>query len=308
MNYATSLELPSWTAEAQRYGIQTIRYTPVIFKAFHKSFTPQIIATAKDLSHYYFECGRGAGKWTMNLSGITHNPLQAAVRSAVSEITSADAQATYRRIGHIVREAGMDALVVGLCGVVAIAQCVEVAQKVYRTTKRFYRWVDARLNPAQPEPSILPSVDLYFAQFSGEDIAAHIDEIRNERSFLARVDRLDAEALAIVQAKADGAIAQAVQATADQLKGDRAALVLQKESDRHSREALAYVVDRAVAYATAETVQVAVAPVIVQDSSATALDVTGATGTLKRQRKISTGKAAEAKPMQTKARAKTGAK
>jgi hypothetical protein len=257
MNYATALELPSWTAEVQGYSQTVIRYTPIVFKAFNKTFAPVIIASLTGTSLYLIQRERLWYKWTMNVAKITHNPLQSAVSSAWIELTSAEAIATYSRIRYITRETAMDMLVIGLCGAVAITQGVEVAQKVYRTVKRVYDWVDARLNPPLPEPSILPTVIQFFAQDKAEeDIAALIDEVGHERSFLMQLDRLDAEALATVQAKADEAIAGAIQAKANQCKCDRAALVLQMESDRLASEALASVVDRAVAYATAETVQI----------------------------------------------------
>jgi hypothetical protein len=300
MNYATALALPSLTAEIQGYGQTVIRYTPIIFKAFSKTIAPQLLTTFKDLSHYYLQCGQGAGAWAMTAVGITHNPIQAAVRSAVSELTSAEAQATYRRIGYIVRETAMDVLVVALCGVVAVAQGIEVAQKVYRLSKRCYSWVQKRINLA---PAIAPSVGKTFAVTNEKAIAAIVEEVRFERYFLKQFDQLDLDILAITIEEVDEAIAQA---TIAQLKSARAALVLQTEGDRLAREALAFMVDHTVTFAMVEPKPVA--EVAVVDALAASLEVLGAITRPKRQRKTSTGKAAEAKPMQTKARAKTGAK
>jgi hypothetical protein len=305
MNYATALELPtSWATDAQRYSYRAVHYTSFAFKAFNQEIAPVLGEALKDQSHYYVQCLKGANRWAMKASGITHNPLQAAVRAAHAELTSTEAQATYRRVRHITRETAMDALVIGLCGVVAVAQGVEAAQKVYRTVKRCYDWVDARLNPAQPEPSILPTVTQFFAQDKAEeDIAATIEAVGHERSFLMQLDRLDAEALATVRALADEAITGAIQAKANQCKCDRAALVLRMESDRLAREALADVVDRAVADATAETVQqmlqATAAPAVAEAELVGALDVPGATGKRTSKAKASTSRAA-AKPKQRK--------
>jgi hypothetical protein len=295
MNYATALELPSWTAEVQGYSKTVIRYTPIIFKAFNKTFAPVIIDSLKGVGLYLIERERLWKEWAMTRAGVTHNPLQAAICAAHAELTSAEAQATYRHIQRITRESAMDALVICLCGAVAVAQGVEAAQKVYRLAKRFYHWVDGRLNPAQPEPSILPTVIQFFAQDKAqEDIAALIEAVGYERSFLKQLDRLDAEALATVQAKADEAIAGAVQAKANQCKCDRAALVLRMEGDRLASEALAYVADRAVAYATAETVQpmlqATAAPAVTEAELVGALDVPGATGKRTSRAKASNSK------------------
>jgi hypothetical protein len=309
MNYASALELPtSWATDAQRYSYRAVHYTSFAFKAFNQEIAPVLGEALKDQSHYYVQCLKGANRWAMKASGITHNPLQAAVRAAHAELTSTEAQATYRRVRHITRETAMDALVIGLCGVVAVAQGVEAAQKVYRTVKRCYDWVDARLNPAQPEPSILPTVTQFFAQDKAEeDIAAIIDDVGHERSFLMQLDRLDAEALATVQAKADDAIAGAVQAKANQCKCDRAALVLQMEGDRLALETLASVVDRAVAYATAETVQpmlqATAAPAVAKAELVGALNVPGATGKRTSRAKASNSKAG-VKPKGARAKAK----
>jgi hypothetical protein len=295
MNYATALTLPDWATEAQVYSQQVIRFTPVVFTALSKTIAPVTIASIKGFSNHWFESECYWRQRITNLVGITYNPLTASIRAAHAELTSTEAQATYRRLQHITRETAMDALVVGLCGVVAIAQGVEAAQKVYRTVKRCYDWVDTRLNPPLSEPSILPTVIQFFEHIKAEeDIAVLIDEVGHERLFLMQLDRLDAEALATVQAKADEAIAGAIQAKANQCKCDRAALVLRMEGDRLASEALADVVDRAVAYATAETVQpmlqATAAPAVTEAELVGALDVPGATGKRTSRAKASNSK------------------
>jgi hypothetical protein len=301
MNYATALELPSWTAEIQGYGKTVIRYTPIIFKAFNKTIAPRLLTTFKDLSHYYYQCGKGAGEWAMTAAGITHNPIQSAVRSAHAELTSAEAQATYSRIRHITRETAMDAIVVGLCGVVAVATTIETAQAIYRHVVAFYGIAQAWFNPA---PVIVPTVEIGVAVTSDEAIAAIVEEVRYERYFLEQFDQLDSDILAINAEEIDEAIAQV---TITQLKSSRAVLALKTEGERLAREALAYVIDQAVRFAAVK--QQAVAEVAVVDDMAASLQVPGATGAPRRQRKASTrAEAAAAKPKQTRARAKAGAK
>jgi hypothetical protein len=179
MNLATPFQFDSFTLLT--FAETTIRNTREaaahsnrIIKAFSKTITPQIVATAKDLSHYYIECGQGAGAWAMAAAGITHNPLQSAVRSAHAELTSAEAQATYRRVRHIVREAAMDALIVGLCGVVAVSVGVDVAQKGYRAAAKLYQGVYDRLNPSEPMSELLPSVGMAIAS---TELAAALAEV-----------------------------------------------------------------------------------------------------------------------------------
>ncbi len=300
MTYATALELPSWTAEIQSYSQTVIRYTPIIFKAFNKTIAPQLLTTFKDLSHYYVKCGEGAGTWAMTAAKITHNPVQAAVRFAYAELTSAEAQATYRRIRHITRETAMDALVVGLCGVVAVATTIETAQAIYRHAVAFYGMAQARFKPA---PVIVPTVEMAIAVTDDKAIAAMVEEVRYERYFHAQFDQLDSDVQLIMEEEVDEAITQVAIA---QLKSARAALALQTEGDRLAREALAHVVAQGVRFAMDG--QQPVAEVAVVDELAASLEVPGATGVPKRQRKASTGKAAAAKPKQTRARARAGAK
>lgn len=306
MTYATAFALPSWTAEIQGYGQTVIRYTPIILKAFNKTIAPQLLTTFKDLSRYYIQCGEGAGSWAMNAAKITHNPIQAAVRSAHAELTSAEAQATYSRIHHITRETAMDALVLGLCGVVAVATTIETAQTIYRHAVAFYRKAQARFKPA---PDIVPTAEVALAVTSDEVIAAIVEDIRVERYFINQFDQLDSDALAIVEEQVDEAIAQVAIA---QLKSARAALALQTEGDRLAREALAFVVDHTVTFA--KVMPKPVVEDVAADALAASLQVPGATGAQKRQRKASTGNAktgmskAAAKQERTTARASAKAR
>jgi hypothetical protein len=197
---ATAITFPSWTAEVQSYSQKVIRYSPIIFKAFNKTFAPVIIDSLKGVGLHLIERERLWKEWALNVAGITHNPFQSAVSSAWAELTSAEAQATYRHIRRITRETVMDALVVGLCGVVAVAQGVEVAQKVYGFAKRFYHWVDDRINPPLEQPNLLPTVDLCLAHLSDEDLAARIESLADAPSqtavvdeAIAPIDRIDTE-------------------------------------------------------------------------------------------------------------------
>jgi hypothetical protein len=296
MTYATALQLPSWTAEIQGYSQIVIRYTPIIFKAFSKTIAPRLLTTFKDLSRYYVQCGNDAGAWAMNAAGITHNPIQSAFCCACAELTSAEAQATYRRVRHITRETAMDALVLGICGVVAVATTIETAQTIYHYAVAFYDNVYARFKPA---PVIVPTVEKAFAVTDDEAIAAILEDIRVERYFLTQFDQLDSDVLAIVEEEVNEAIAQV---TIAQLKSARAVLALSVEGDRLAREALAFVVDHTVTFAKVKPQPVAEVPAV--DVLAASLQVPGATGVPKRQRKASTGKAAEAKPKHTNATAK----
>ena len=113
MNFATVLQFdsisqPAWAEYAIRHTRQAAVQSQIILKAFSKTIAPVIAITAKDLGHYYMLCGQGAGQWAMNAAGVTHNPIQAAVRAAYAELSSDASFTTYRRIGHIIRETAMD--------------------------------------------------------------------------------------------------------------------------------------------------------------------------------------------------------
>ena len=167
-----SISLPAWTATTIRHTRQAAAQTSVIIKAFSKTIAPVIATTAKDLSHYYILCVQGAERWAMHHAGITHNPVQAAVRAAYAELVSDESLITYRRIHRIIRETAMDGLIIGLCGVVAISVGVDVVQQGYRTAAKLYRAVYARLNPSVPDPELLPSVSMAIASV---ELAAALD-------------------------------------------------------------------------------------------------------------------------------------
>jgi hypothetical protein len=288
MNYTAALTLSDWATEVQAYSQQVIRYTPIVFKAFNKTFTPIIIDSLKGISLYLIQRERLWYQWTMNVAGITHNPLQAAVRAAHAELISTEAQATYSHICHIIRETAMDALVIAICGVVAVAQGVEVVQKIYRMVKRVYDWVDARLNPAQPEPIILPSVELCFDQIKAEEeIAALIEAVTHERSFLKQLDRLDADALASVCAKVDDAIAQA---KAPQPR-DRIVETKAEESPVASYDQIWNPAPKDMHIEVQQMLQATAAPATAEAELVGSLDVPGATPKRTSRAKASTSKA-----------------
>ena len=192
MNLATpfqfdSIPLPAWTATAIRHTRRAAVQSSIVIKAFAKTIALVIATTAKDLSHYYWLCVQGAGQWAMNRAGITHNPVQAAVRAAYAELVSDEATVTYRRIGHIIRETAMDALVVGLCGVVAISVGVDVVQRGYRAAAKLYRAVYGRINPSVPDPELLPSVSMAIAS---DELAAALDNFAS----VVEADQAKAEA------------------------------------------------------------------------------------------------------------------
>jgi hypothetical protein len=292
---------------------QAVAQSNRVIKAFNNNLTPVIVECAKGFAQHWFQSECYWRQRLTNLAGITYNPITAAISAACAELASEDAIATYRRLQHITRETAMDALVIGLCGVVAVAQGVEVAQKVYRTAKRVYDWVDVRVNPAQTEPIILPSVDLFFAQDKAqEDIAATIDEVRHERSFLMQLDRLDTDALALVCAKVDDAIAQVkTQQPRDGMTESQAVespvagfgqIWNPQPTDMHTE------VQRMLEIARAEdganALDATAAPAIAEDMLVGALDVPGATGTPKRQPRKKAVETAIVQPKQARAKAK----
>ena len=203
MNFSTafqldSITLPAWAATAIRHTRQAAVQSQIILKAFSKTIAPQILTTAKDLGRYYVLCGQGSVQWMMNVAGITHNPVQAAVRAAYAELVSNESIATYRRICTITRETAMDGLIIGLCGVIAVSVGVEVAQKgyalaqkVYRAAQKLYTSVYARLNPSEPQPELLPSCEMALAS---TELAAALDHFATvaEANVQAKADA-DAE-------------------------------------------------------------------------------------------------------------------
>jgi hypothetical protein len=249
---ATTLVLPSWTTEIQRYSQKAIFYTPIVFNAFNETLAPVFAESIKGLTSHWFETECYWRERMMNVAGITHNPITASVSATYSELTSTEAQATYSHIRHIIRETATDALIIGLCGVVAIAEGIEFGMKVYSQVKAAYTWVDAKLNPAGPAPVILPTVAMAIAHTPENAIATIIEKIQEDRQLIAKFDQLDSDALATVQAKAEEAITQA---TIAQLKTARAALMFREECDWASREQLAFVVGMAVKLAQAEVSQ-----------------------------------------------------
>ncbi|MBW4554099.1 MAG: hypothetical protein KME35_23800 [Aphanocapsa sp. GSE-SYN-MK-11-07L] len=145
---ANSISLPRWTTDFQRFVFQAAIYSHAAVKAFNSAIAPRLIATTLTLSRHSFQAGQACGLHSMNAAGISHNPLQSAVRSGTAELTSAEAMATYRRIRWIAREAAMDALVIGLCGVVAIATTIEFAQAGYRKAAALYQRLEQRFSPS----------------------------------------------------------------------------------------------------------------------------------------------------------------
>jgi hypothetical protein len=231
---ANSIVLPSWAADCQRFVFQAAIYSQAAAKAFNSAIAPRLIATTLTLSRYTFQAGQACGLWVMDAAGIEYNPF----RAAYDELTSAEAMATYCRIRCIARETAMDALVIGLCGVVVIATSIEVSQAGYRKAVALYQLLDQRFSPSLST--------LWMAMPFRDHRAATVDEIQRDRHRLIQRDELNAVSLAAVQSPTDTAIAQFV--VAPQLKADRAALALQVECDRQAQAQLAYVVDRAIEF------------------------------------------------------------
>ncbi|NJM76234.1 MAG: hypothetical protein HC852_11155 [Acaryochloridaceae cyanobacterium RU_4_10] len=76
---ATTLALPSWTAEVQSFINKTAFYTPIVWQAFKKTLAPVIIDSLKGTVLYLIEREHIWKQWTLNMAGITHNPLQASI-------------------------------------------------------------------------------------------------------------------------------------------------------------------------------------------------------------------------------------
>jgi hypothetical protein len=249
MNYATALTLSDWATEAQVYSQQVIRFTPIVLKALSKTIAPVTIASIKGFSNHWFESECYWRQRITNLAGITYNPLTASIRVAHAELTSTEAQATYRRVRHIATESAMDMLVIGLCGVVAIASGVEAVQKIYGFAKRVYRWVDDLINPPLEQPTLLPTVDLCLAHLSDAELAARIESL---------VDPLLLEVV-------DEAIAPSSESTPLQSTEDEPiAFWNPQPKDMHTE--------------VQQRLQATAAPAVAEDCSANALNVPGATG------------------------------
>lgn len=191
MNIAT-LELPAWAAEAQQMAQKVIHYTPIAARALHK-FTPVIAKTARGFILHWYESECYWREKLLAVAGITHNPIESAIKAAISELTSTEAQTTYARIRHIAKEAAMDAIVIGLCGAVAIASGIQFAQRIYSQAKAAIVWVDAKLNPVGPEPVILPTVDL---ALSGVD-ALIAEDLEYEQEFMAKLGQIEGNAIGL---------------------------------------------------------------------------------------------------------------
>ena len=178
MNITTSLQLdsisrPAWANTTIHNIRKAAAHSNIVIKAFSKTLAPVIATTTKDLFMYYVQCLSGLNHWTMRQAGITHNPVSATVKAAHAELVSSASIITYRRIRFITRETAMDALVVGLCGVAAISVGVDVVQRGYRAAAKLYRAVYGRINPSEPQPELLPSVNMALAS---EELAEALND------------------------------------------------------------------------------------------------------------------------------------
>jgi hypothetical protein len=297
MNFATSLELPSLAPQIQTRIQEWIRYSPVLIKAFNKTIAPEILSTVMGVSGYYIECGRGAGCMAMKAAGITHNPLQAAVRSAYAELTSTEAHATYQQITSLTKARAIDAVVIGLCATVAIAEGIDLAQRCYRAARAFY----GRFYPVD-EPTILPSVELALnlPLQDEEQLSAIVADINTERFFLAEFDRIDADALCAV----------CIQVEIAQIKIARARLALALASAHAAQSQLAYVVDKAIEFTIADK---ALQRVPLMLPAATELQPKGKASAKRKSRTKAqptgtTTKGTTAKPKRTPAKARANSK
>jgi hypothetical protein len=192
------ISLPAWAETTIRNTRQAAAYIPIVIKAFSKTIAPVIATTAKDLSRYYWLCFQGAEAWTMD-----RQPISSGIRTVYTKLTSPISIANYRRLRTFICKTAMDALIVGLCGVVALSVGVDLAQKGYklaqkgyRATEKFYTVVYARLNPSEPQPELLPSVEMAIA--STEIAEALADYAHATEANIQAIAEVEAQAIAEV--------------------------------------------------------------------------------------------------------------
>jgi hypothetical protein len=129
---------------------------------------------------------------------MDRQPISSRIRAVYTKLTSPASIKAYRRIRHIVREAAIDAVVVGLCGVVAVCVGVDIAQKGYRAAAQLYRTIYGRLNPVEPQPELLPSVGMARA---ADEFAAALSKV---------ADVAEAEVMAKTEAFQPAVVAECV--------------------------------------------------------------------------------------------------
>lgn len=186
-----AIALQSWTTEVQSFMNKAAFYAPIVWKAFNKTIAPVTVSAIKGLAIHWFESECYWRQKITGAMGVTYNPLTAAIKAAYRELTSTEAQATYKRIRSVAHEVATDTAVIGLCGIVAISEGIELAQKVYRQAKVIYAKVDNWFNPVPAMPIILPTVEMALEPapiFTTED-----EEY--EQEFMARLQQLDAVAV-----------------------------------------------------------------------------------------------------------------
>jgi hypothetical protein len=321
--YATfdSIKVPALSKDVQDFTLNSYIYGRAFTKAFSITIAPRLIIAGKTFLHYSLIGLNTLEQQELEAIELQYNPVRAAAKAAWTELHSPDAIACYRQMHSVynarqteAKEKLFDIAIVGLCGVIAISEGIEFAQRVYQSAKSLYARVEALFNPPAPGPVELLTVKLAMITKSNAEIELIAEQLQQERQTIAQFDVAEADALSQVEAKVDEAI---VQVNIQSVKDARAALALAKESDRHAQAQLEFVTDKAVVFAQEklnqpnassnyvpvtgqiwnpeskdvhqEVAQMATAkiPAAVEETIASALHVPGAVAERKRRKPIS---------------------
>jgi hypothetical protein len=227
MNLATpfqfdSISLPAWAVIAIRHTRQAAVHSRIVLKAFSKTIAPVIATTTKEVGRYYWSCFQGAEKWTLD-----RQPISSAVRAVHAELVSAEAKATYSRIGKLMHKRLINGLVIAHYGIAALIKGFTTAQSAYRTAVKLYRAIYGRLNPSEPMPEFLPSVGMAIA-------STEIAEALADYADVAEAD---------IQAKAEGEAEAIALQSAEAVEPPALEPVLEQKPDPEAMDELATALD-----------------------------------------------------------------
>jgi hypothetical protein len=253
--YATfnSMQLPALPKEVQEFCFKSYVYGRAFTKAFSITIAPRMITAGKTFLHYSYVGLQTLEQQELEAVQIQYNPVRAAAKAAWSELTSTEAIACYRQIQSVgqqqitdAKDRLMDVAIIGLCGVVAIAEGIYFAKAVYQKAVALYQKVSGFFSPTAPETTLLPTVEMAICTKSDAEVESIAQQLQQERQTIAQFDSAESAALNLVQALVDDEI---VQVKIQQLKDARAVLVLAEESDRQAQAQFEFVVDKAIEFA-----------------------------------------------------------
>jgi hypothetical protein len=256
--YATinSIHFPALPKEVQKFCFKSYIYGRACTKAFNVTIVPRLIKAGKSCFRYSYLGLQTLEQQQLDSFQLRYNPVRAAIKAARDELHSPEAIACYRQIRSVAqvrfaeaKERLVDIAIIGLCGVIAIADGIVLAKRCYQSAKSLYARVEGFFNPPAPSPVELPSVNLAMATKSDAEIVAIFERLRQERQIIAHFDAAEASVLEQVQSKIDNAI---VQVNIQKIKDARAALVLAQECDRSAQAQREYVVGKAVEFVQAK--------------------------------------------------------